>query len=157
MVVRWIHRSKFRIRPNSYTNAPIAIPDTSLAVDPGWYGNVIIEIEGTNEGLADLQQRCKSGFPPRAVGAENGTGDNRKGGPSKVFKLLRERRYVIRVLSNLQLTDLLIADLERYGFVQFATRNAFCDSLVYFYFNFFYRSLFSLILYSILPYFLIVV
>ncbi|KAL5530901.1 hypothetical protein ACEPAG_3777 [Sanghuangporus baumii] len=89
-VVRWIHRSRFRIRPNPYTNAPIPIPGSSLSVDPGWYGAVIIEIEGTNEGLADLQQRCKSGFPPRAIGRENGVAANAKAA-SKVFRLLRER------------------------------------------------------------------
>ncbi|EJC99796.1 uncharacterized protein FOMMEDRAFT_93032 [Fomitiporia mediterranea MF3/22] len=90
-VVRWIHRSKFRIRPNPYTNVSIPIPGTSLSVDPGWYGTIIIEIEGTNEGLADLQQRCRSGFPPRAVGAvENGDALKSKQA-SKVFRILRER------------------------------------------------------------------
>ncbi|KAL5536303.1 hypothetical protein ACEPAF_124 [Sanghuangporus sanghuang] len=89
-VVRWIHRSRFRIRPNPYTNAPTPISGTSLSVDPGWYGTVIIEFEGTNEGLADLQQRCKSGFPPRAVGRENDAAANVKAA-SKVFRLLRER------------------------------------------------------------------
>ena len=87
-VVRWIHRSRFRIRPNPFTNAPIPIPGTLLTIDPGWYGHVIVETEGTNEGLADLQERCKgNGFPPRAGAPQNKT-------PSKVYRLLRERRYV---------------------------------------------------------------
>jgi hypothetical protein len=84
-VVRWIHRSKFRIKTHPYGNAPVPIPNTSLTVDPAWYGNVIVETEGTNEGLADLQDRCKGGFPPRA-----GANPNKQ--PSRVFRLLRERR-----------------------------------------------------------------
>ena len=100
MVVRWVHRSKFHIRPNPYTNEPIPIPSTSLSVDPGWFGTIIVEAEGTNEGLADLQARCKRGFPPRAVGTEvhavNGhvNGSAPKKSQGKVYRLLRERRFV---------------------------------------------------------------
>ncbi|KAI5122864.1 hypothetical protein M0805_003157 [Coniferiporia weirii] len=87
-VVRWIHRSRFSIRPGAYRHIPIAIPGTSLSVDPGWYGSVIVETEGTNEGLADLQDRCKTGFPPRAVTGAELT----KSKPhSRAFRLLRER------------------------------------------------------------------
>ncbi|KAH8110225.1 hypothetical protein DFH11DRAFT_1623023 [Phellopilus nigrolimitatus] len=83
-VVRWIHRSKFRIRPEPHTHAPVAIPGTRLCVDAGWHGTLIVETEGTNEGLADLQERCGRAFLPRA-GADQGRR------PSRVFRLLRER------------------------------------------------------------------
>jgi hypothetical protein len=45
----------------------IGIPHADLFIDPGWYG-AVVEAEGTNEGLADLQERCASTgiFPPRA-------------------------------------------------------------------------------------------
>lgn len=93
-VVRWIHRSKFRIRPNPFTKALIPIPGTLLSIDPGWYGYVIVETEGTNEGLADLQDRCRGiGFPPRAGAPQNKP-------PSKVFRLLRERRFVSHSLDH---------------------------------------------------------
>ncbi|KDQ53964.1 hypothetical protein JAAARDRAFT_136225 [Jaapia argillacea MUCL 33604] len=85
-VVRWVHRSSFVIRPpssSSPTSPRIPIPGTSLVIDPGWYGTVVIEAEGTNEGLADLQNRCKGAFPPRA-------GSQKREG-SRVFKILREK------------------------------------------------------------------
>ncbi|KAJ7590939.1 hypothetical protein C8J56DRAFT_782229 [Mycena floridula] len=63
-VVRWVHRSSFVIRPNNVLptsrkhthQARIPIPNSNLFVDPGWYGTVIIETEGTNEALAELRQ-----------------------------------------------------------------------------------------------------
>ncbi|TDL19053.1 hypothetical protein BD410DRAFT_727668 [Rickenella mellea] len=84
-VVRWIHRSSFRIRSNPHRNSPITIPNSqNLTVDPAWYGTIVVETEGTNEGLADLQSRCKPAFPIRA-----GTDPKKVG--SRVFRLLRER------------------------------------------------------------------
>jgi hypothetical protein len=67
------------------------IPGTdNLFVDPGWYGTVIVEAEGTNEGLADLQERCGPGaFPPHAIVP---AGRPRSPGDLKVFRILRERR-----------------------------------------------------------------
>ncbi|KAL0581549.1 hypothetical protein V5O48_000478 [Marasmius crinis-equi] len=93
-VVRWVHRSSFVIRPphgggssnNGKRNASrsrpgrIPIPDWSnLFVDPGWYGTMVVETEGTNESLADLQDRCGPGaFPPRAPGTVAPTTANGK-------------------------------------------------------------------------------
>ena len=87
MVVRWIHRSRFRVRAQAFARGRAAIPHTNppLYVDPAWHGSVVVETEGTNEGLADLQERCGGAFPPRA-GADPGRR------PCRVFRLLRERR-----------------------------------------------------------------
>lgn len=58
-------------------------------MDSGWYGTVVVETEGTNESLADLQERCGPGaFPPRA--GEHGRRENEA---RLVFRILRERRY----------------------------------------------------------------
>lgn len=111
-MVRWVHRSSFVIRPpsrrssvktsNSNKAAVVgSIPITgadNLFVDPGWYGSIVVEAEGTNEALADLQDRCGPGaFPPRVRGAHAAVSqaqvENRK-----VFRILRERRYVLLVL-----------------------------------------------------------
>lgn len=100
MVVRWVHRSSFTVRPRAYRGpahmAPtirqrIAIPNTDLFVDPGWYGTIVVEAEGTNEGLADLQARSgKSAFHALA----GGTGrSSAVGGILRVFRVLREKRY----------------------------------------------------------------
>ncbi|KAG9031285.1 hypothetical protein FRB95_002925 [Tulasnella sp. JGI-2019a] len=62
-VVRWIHRARFSIRPNTPVypfQSSRTPPDRTVStqmVDPGWYGTIVIEAEGTNEGLADLQAR----------------------------------------------------------------------------------------------------
>ena len=62
---------------------------------------MVVETEGTNEGLADLQERCKGAFPVRAVGASpygNGGGNgNAIPGTMRedrrtVFRILREKR-----------------------------------------------------------------
>lgn len=99
-VVRWIHRSSFSVRPNPYNKQPIRIPGSTLIVDPGWWGTIVVEIEGTNEGLADLQDRCKTkAFPHRAAGVDKVAKNGKSKGkeekePSRVYRLLRERRYV---------------------------------------------------------------
>jgi hypothetical protein len=69
----------------------IPIPESNgLFVDPGWYGTIVVETEGTNEALADLQDRCGPGaFPPRPQGV-NGRQINRD--QKKVFRILREKR-----------------------------------------------------------------
>ncbi|ESK94515.1 hypothetical protein Moror_7982 [Moniliophthora roreri MCA 2997] len=110
-VVRWVHRSSFVMRPGlsgkrsssrsrnsppSTSSGRIPIPDTNgLFVDPGWYGTIVVETEGTNESLADLQDRCGPGaFPPRAPGiASNMTaaGKVKEKDSKMVFRILRER------------------------------------------------------------------
>ena len=62
-VVRWVYQARIRIRPGALLN-PYGGQSTlkqsvqSKTVDPAWEGVVVIEAEGTNEGLADLQARC---------------------------------------------------------------------------------------------------
>ena len=62
-VIRWIHRTRFKVRPNTPINpaaTPVMLPDgtrQTQSIDPAWTGVVVIEAEGTNEGLADLQYR----------------------------------------------------------------------------------------------------
>ncbi|CAL1711003.1 unnamed protein product [Somion occarium] len=100
-VVRWVHRSSFIIKPAPgsrsiripvpSTAGPGPSPSGAWIVDPGWYGTVVVEAEGTNEGLADLQARCKGSFPPRAVGAHPSPERTRKEERKSVFRLLRER------------------------------------------------------------------
>lgn len=50
---------------------------------------VVVEAEGTNEGLADLQARCNSAFPPRNDDRGQGSRDEER---KRVFRVLRERR-----------------------------------------------------------------
>ncbi|KAJ6551379.1 hypothetical protein B0H19DRAFT_1157416 [Mycena capillaripes] len=100
-VVRWVHRSSFVIRAPSKQRMStsgrrppsprIPIPESAgLFVDPGWYGTIVVETEGTNEALADIQDRCPGAFPPRAGGAP--TVPLKDGKDSKkVFKILREK------------------------------------------------------------------
>ncbi|TFK66474.1 hypothetical protein BDN72DRAFT_844319 [Pluteus cervinus] len=101
-VVRWVHRSSFVIRPPGKTKrysqatsrsgaAPnrIQIPESNLFVDSGWYGTVMVETEGTNESLADLQARCGPGaFPPRHM---QHPFTQREKENQKVFRVLREK------------------------------------------------------------------
>lgn len=104
-VVRWVHRSSFTIRPptrkypppppNSRGQIPILrvpIPETeNMFVDSGWYGTIIVETEGTNEALADLQERCGPGvFPSRPRGV-NGHQPPAQFENRKVFRVLREK------------------------------------------------------------------
>ncbi|KAL0071316.1 hypothetical protein AAF712_001172 [Marasmius tenuissimus] len=109
-VVRWVHRSSFVIRP-SHGGGPshngkrsasrtrptrIPIPDwNNLFVDAGWYGTIVVETEGTNESLADLQDRCGPGaFPPRAAGIvapKTANGKEREKDSKLVYRILRER------------------------------------------------------------------
>ncbi|CAA7270483.1 unnamed protein product [Cyclocybe aegerita] len=103
-VMRWVHRSSFTIRgsrggqrhphsgPKTAQNGRIPIPDTdNLFVDPGWYGTLVVETEGTNEALADLQDRCGPGaFPPRPRPL-HGQIHQAQVENRKVFRILRER------------------------------------------------------------------
>lgn len=75
----------------------IPIPDTdNLFVDSGWHGTVVVETEGTNEALGDLQERCGRGvFPPRFKGVTSSQHPeiNRiQTENKKVFRILREKR-----------------------------------------------------------------
>ncbi|KAJ7604646.1 hypothetical protein FB45DRAFT_768469 [Roridomyces roridus] len=100
-VVRWVHRSSFVIRAPTKPRASVGgrrppspripIPETSgLFVDPGWYGTIVVETEGTNEALADLQDRCPGAFPPRAGGPPTVMLKEARDA-KKVFKILREK------------------------------------------------------------------
>ncbi|KAJ7750408.1 hypothetical protein DFH07DRAFT_746148 [Mycena maculata] len=101
-VVRWVHRSSFVIRAPAKPRMSISgrsrppspripIPESSgLFVDPGWYGTIVVETEGTNEALADLQDRCPGAFPPRAGGPPTVVLKEAKDA-KKVFKILREK------------------------------------------------------------------
>jgi hypothetical protein len=61
-----------------------------MTVDTGWYGTVVVEAEGTDEGLTDLQDRCGPGvFPPRVRGVPLSA---KAMGAKKVFRILREKR-----------------------------------------------------------------
>ncbi|KAJ7176688.1 hypothetical protein C8R46DRAFT_889987 [Mycena filopes] len=105
-VVRWVHRSSFVVRAppkhprasmtagrNGRPPSPARIPipeSAGLFVDPGWYGTIVVETEGTNEALADLQDRCPGAFPPRAGGPPTVALKEAKDA-KKVFKILREK------------------------------------------------------------------
>ncbi|KAL4063835.1 hypothetical protein V8B97DRAFT_2053041 [Scleroderma yunnanense] len=112
-VVLWVHRSSFTIRrPANSSNAlahshlqetyPHLIPRAQRVpipnvpgffVDPNWYGKVVVEAEGTNEGLVDLQERCGPGvFPPHVETIAKkirGTRDNAQA--KKMWRVVRER------------------------------------------------------------------
>ncbi|KAI0635073.1 hypothetical protein C8Q77DRAFT_1054656 [Trametes polyzona] len=102
MVVRWVHRSSFTIRPSS-SGKPIRLvvprdvgpgpgPGGAWFIDPGWFGTVVVEAEGTNEGLADLQARCRGVFPLRATGAPlSPERAARAEAQRSVFRILREK------------------------------------------------------------------
>ena len=97
--MRWVHRSSFQLKPpkgqqtqNYPSKSPVnRIPignAENLFVDPGWYGTIVVEAEGTNEALSDLQDRCGPGVFPRPYGNPTQIQlENRK-----VFRILRERR-----------------------------------------------------------------
>ncbi|EAU86636.2 hypothetical protein CC1G_07294 [Coprinopsis cinerea okayama7 len=105
-VVRWVHRSSFAIRPparvmqrgtsvngRAQPHTPrIPIPETdNLFIDSGWYGTIVVETEGTNEALADLQERCgPRAFPPRPKPLNPAMAKAREEN-RKVFRILREK------------------------------------------------------------------
>jgi hypothetical protein len=79
--VRWVDRSSFVIRPGParfttptsgdggsggktqmlISRNPILDTDNTLFVDSGWHRTVVVETEGTNEALTDLQEQCGPG------------------------------------------------------------------------------------------------
>lgn len=74
----------------------------------------MVETEGTNECLADLQDRCGPGaFPPRAMAVSDMTNPRDK--DSKlVFRILRERRLIF-VSSKSVCSNLFLVVLVRFG------------------------------------------
>jgi hypothetical protein len=68
----------------------MSIPNTSgVFVHAEWAGTIVVEAEGTNEGLAELQARCGTAFPQfRKPAAPIIPG---KPEVSRVFRLLRDR------------------------------------------------------------------
>ncbi|KAF5360319.1 hypothetical protein D9758_009121 [Tetrapyrgos nigripes] len=75
----------------------IPIPNSNgLFVDSGWFGTIVVETEGTNESLADLQDRCGPGiFPPRVrpstAGLKTPQAMAKEQDAKSVFRILRER------------------------------------------------------------------
>ncbi|KAF8754700.1 hypothetical protein RHS01_05955 [Rhizoctonia solani] len=70
-VVRWVHRSRFQTR----SGLPIPSASPPATVDRMWDGYIVVEVEGTNEGLADLQARVGNSvrlFPAKTAGMEFG-------------------------------------------------------------------------------------
>lgn len=62
-------------------------------VDPKWVGVLVIEAEGTNEGLADLLGRCGEEASQKALTATGGLSNKLgKGDAGKVFRILRSKR-----------------------------------------------------------------
>lgn len=101
-VVRWIHRSSFQLRgetpllpQRSYSQHQSQSGGRTPMIDMSWEGTVFIEAEGTNEGLAELQERCG---PEILISHPNGVnGNNRgmmtrngmKGRGKTVFRMIR--------------------------------------------------------------------
>ena len=89
-VIRWVHRSTFQIYPPpDGRKIPFQFGSRAWHIDPGWYGTVVVEAEGTNEGLADLQGRCRSAFSARGDSRGQGSKDEER---KRVFRIIRERR-----------------------------------------------------------------
>lgn len=87
-VVRWVNRSSFTIRPPPGGTPMIILPNKERrVVDSGWRGTVVVEAEGTNEGLADLRARCRGVFQPRAGDVAPPPGERER----MVWRVLRER------------------------------------------------------------------
>ncbi|KDQ08096.1 hypothetical protein BOTBODRAFT_119087 [Botryobasidium botryosum FD-172 SS1] len=85
-VVRWVHRTRFRVQGKGLIPLSAGGRRQAQSVDAGWEGIVVIEAEGTNEGLADLHGRCGPGavyfgFEPQEMPANR----------SSAFRLIREK------------------------------------------------------------------
>lgn len=81
------------VSSRSLSSAPsVAIPGSDLVVDSGWYGTIVVETEGTNEALAELQARCGPGaFPPRARSNHAALNGKVKEENRRVWRIMRER------------------------------------------------------------------
>jgi hypothetical protein len=62
----------------------------------------VVETEGTNEALADLQDRCPGAFPPRAGGPPTVVLKEAKDA-KKMFKILREKRCASELFGTFSL------------------------------------------------------
>jgi len=92
-ILRWTHRTRFQILPGTI------IPNTDgpAIVDPKWVGTVVVEAEGTNEGLADLLGRCgdETSNSQKVMAATGGLSARMgKGDAGRVFRILRAKRCV---------------------------------------------------------------
>ena len=58
----------------------------------GWYGTLVVEAEGTNEELADLQARCRKAFHVRATGAASR--------PDRAAKEAARRTYGVQKIAG---------------------------------------------------------
>jgi len=87
-VVRWVHRSSFSILLPPGNAPMILLPNRERRiVDPSWRGTVVVEAEGTNEGLADLHARCRGIYQRRAGDIAPPLGEKER----MVWRVLRER------------------------------------------------------------------
>lgn len=86
-VVRWVNRSSFTIFPPPAAPVIMLPNKERRLVDPGWRGTVIVEAEGTNEGLSDLHARCRGVFQRRAGDVAPPPGERER----MVWRVLRER------------------------------------------------------------------
>jgi hypothetical protein len=100
-LVRWVHRARFAVRPRAaagripITDAPSAYAQLqggtgTAVVDEGWYGTVVLETEGTNEGLEDLLGRV--GYNAANGQPIHGWRTPEAGDPRRMYRILRERR-----------------------------------------------------------------
>lgn len=87
-MLRWVHRSRFQILPST------PIPDSDgLIVDPKWVGTVVVETEGTNEGLGNLLGRCGEQIAAKAETMTGGLSNTMgKGEIGRAFRLIRSQR-----------------------------------------------------------------
>ncbi|KAG8940649.1 hypothetical protein FRC03_005222, partial [Tulasnella sp. 419] len=97
-VIRWVHRTKIKIRPGMPVDPIAHSPDGTrqrTLIHPGWVGTLVIETEGTNEALADLQARLGDAVNASLIRRGSGGGSratkNGKGIGRSPFRLLREK------------------------------------------------------------------
>ncbi|GJJ07489.1 hypothetical protein Clacol_001691 [Clathrus columnatus] len=94
-VLRWTHRSRFQVVPGTL------IPDSDeLVVDPKWVGTVVVEAEGTNEGLGDFLGRCGEHVAAKAATATGGLSNTMgKGDAGRAFRLIRSKSRPVTTTS----------------------------------------------------------
>ncbi|EJD45486.1 hypothetical protein AURDEDRAFT_64414, partial [Auricularia subglabra TFB-10046 SS5] len=79
---RWVHRSRCRVRGRE----PI-VGAQGLVVDAGWMGTLIVEADGTNDGMAELRERL--GVPP--PGTKRRSQSHAPKDRARAWRLLRDR------------------------------------------------------------------
>ncbi|KAF9269776.1 hypothetical protein L218DRAFT_993768 [Marasmius fiardii PR-910] len=103
-VVKWLHRTTFKIRPPSirstsssgqrvrWAQTGIPIRDSNgQTVHSSWYGSIVIETDGTNECLDDLKERCGLGVFPHKTAAIGRNGRKRERHEGMVWRILRDK------------------------------------------------------------------